>query len=125
MPMLLSENNFLQLAMQHYDNPSCTIISEFEEDLKRFLYLKKLISRYLASGSIRERLILNHIIVIHNLWGDFGTEMIFFKLPEEYWKVVVPFLIYLGHAPDLIPNTSRRLTEIELDENVVDVLREI
>jgi len=121
----LTESNFLQLAMHYYDNPSCTVIAEFEDDLKRFLYLKKLFSRYNASGQIRERLILNHIIVIHNLWGEFGTHMIFHKIPEEYWGILAPFLIYLGRVPEFIPGTDRRFTEIELDENVADVLREI
>lgn len=121
----LTENNFLQLAMHYYDNPSCTVVSEFEDDLNRFLYLKKLLSRYSASGQLRERLILNHIIVIHNLWGDFGNEMMFYKIPEEYWTTLIPFLIYLGRAPEFIPGTNRRLTEFSQDENVIEVLREI
>jgi hypothetical protein len=121
----LTENNFLKLAMQHYDNPSCTIIAEFEDDLRRFLYLKKLFTRYGVSGDLRERLILNHIIVVHNLWGEFGTEMIFYKLEEEHWSALAPFLIYLGRDPEFIPGTSRRFTEIDLDITVVGILREI
>lgn len=121
----LTENNFLQLAMQNYDNPSCMVVAEFEDDLRRFLYLKKLFTRYKASGDLRERLILNHIIVIHNLWGEFGTEMIFHKIDEEHWSALCPFLVYLGRDPEFIPGTSKRFTEIDLDLNIVGILSEI
>ena len=76
----LTNDNFVLFAMNHYDNPQCHTTQEFEEDMKRFLYLKKLFSRYKASGELRERLILNHIIVLYNLFGENTTKMLFIFL---------------------------------------------
>jgi hypothetical protein len=119
---ILSENNFLQYALKNYDNPSCTIVTEFEDDLKRFLYLKKLFKRYKISKDLNElkvRLILNHIIIIFNLWGDVATNMLFFKVEKENWDSLIPFLIYLGRLPEFIPSTNIRTTEIQFDEQIL------
>lgn len=66
----LTDDNFVIFAMRHYDNPQCHSVSEFEEDLKRFLYLKKLLCRYLKDGDFRERLILNHVIILYNVFDE-------------------------------------------------------
>ena len=123
--MKLDDNNFVQYAMKHYDNPQCTSAQEFEEDLKRFLYLQKLFSRYKRNGELRERLILNHIIVIYNLFGDGTTNMLFYKIAEEYWNQLVTFLIYLNRMPDVIPYTKLSASDFILDQNIVTTLRKI
>jgi len=87
----LNDNNFLLFAMNHYDNPQCHSLEEFDEDLKKFLYLKKLFSRYKYSGELRERLILNHIIVLYNIFGDAATRMLFYKIDESCWDALVTF----------------------------------
>ena len=76
----LNESNFLLYAMKHYDNPQCQLIEEFEEDLKKFLYLKKLLARYSRDNELKERLILNHIIILYNLFNDAATNMLFYKI---------------------------------------------
>lgn len=114
----LNENNFLLYAMHHYDNPQCHSIEEFEEDLKRFLYLKKLFARYKEKGELRERLILNHIIVLYNLFGEALTPMLFHKIEEEHWSILKPFLIYIGRMPE-------EESLIDIDSNVVEILRKI
>jgi len=121
----LDENNFLKIATSTYDNPACVSTDEIEDDLKRFLYLRKLINRYKKDGELRERLILNHVIVIFNLWEKLATDMLFFKIDEQDWDVLVSVLIYLGRLPEFIPGTTMRATEFQYNEYVLKTLREI
>jgi hypothetical protein len=121
----LNEGNFLVYAMHHYDNPQCHSLAEFEEDLKKFLYLKKLLSRYKNNGELRERLILNHIIVLYNIFGEASTRMLFYKIEESCWNVLVTFLVYLDRMPEIVPEYNIKLSDIVLDEHVIAVLRKI
>lgn len=119
------EHNFLMRAMHNYDNPQCTSITEFEEDLKRFLYIKKLIYRYKTSGNLRERLILNHLIILYNVFGDAATGLLFSKIEQECWDVLATFLVYMQRMPDIIVDLNIKLADIKLDENVIETLRKI
>jgi hypothetical protein len=121
----LNESNFLLYAMHHYDNTQCHSLVEFEEDLKKILYLKKLLSRYKNNGELRERLILNHIIVLYNIFGDAATRMLFYKVEESCWDILVTFLVYLDRMPETIPEYGIVLSEIKLDETVIATLRKI
>ena len=121
----LNEDNFLIYAMHHYDNPQCHSVAEFEEDLKKILYLKKLLSRYKNNNELRERLILNHIIVLYNIFGEAATNMLFYKIEESCWDVLVTFLVYLGRMPETVPQYGLTLSEIKLDETVIATLRNI
>ena len=121
----LTEDNFLVYAMHHYDNPQCHSIAEFEEDLKKILYLKKLLSRYKNNNELRERLILNHIIVLYNIFGEAATNMLFYKIEKSCWDVLVTFLVYLDRMPETLPQYGITLSEIKLDETVIATLRKI
>lgn len=121
----LNESNFLIFAMHHYDNPQCHSLQEFEEDLKKFLYLKKLLSRYKNTGELRERLILNHIIVLYNIFGENATKMLFYKVDRSCWDTLVTFLVYLDRMPETIPEFNIILSNIILDETVIGTLRKI
>lgn len=99
--MKLTESTFLLYAMKHYDNPQCTEMSEFEEDMKRFQYLRKLFSRYRQYDDLKERLILNHLIVIFNVFGVDATNMLFFKL-HEFHSYLKPFVEYLNYMPRIL-----------------------
>ena len=121
----LNEDNFLLFAMHHYDNPQCHSVAEFEEDIKKFLYLKKLISRYKNNDELRERLILNHIIVLYNIFGDSATRMLFYKIDESCWDILTTFLVYLERMPETIQEYGITLSDIVLDENVIATLRKI
>lgn len=121
----ITEKNFLLFSMHHYDNPQCSNLDEFNEDLKRFVYLKKLFMRYKDNGDLRERLIINHIIVLHNLFGIATTEMLFLKIDKEYWQPLITFLVYLGRMPEEVPDFGIKLSEITLDEKVIMILRKI
>jgi hypothetical protein len=121
----LNESNFILYAMHHYDNPQCNSVQEFEEDLKKFLYLKKLFSRYKNNGELRERLILNHIIVLYNIFGDAATRMLFYKIDESCWDSLATFLVYLERMPEKVSEYGIVLSDIKLDETIIHTLREI
>jgi len=115
----LTEENFTLFAMKHYDNPHCRGVTEFNDDLKKFKYLKRLFRKYRTGGGLKERLILNHIIVIYNLFGvDAATNMLFFKIDKKYWPQLKSFLMYLNVMP---PDNLM----VEVDLEVLQSLREI
>jgi hypothetical protein len=97
----LDDSNFLLFAAKHYDNAQCHDTAEFYDDLKRFKYIKRLFIKYQECGELRERLILNHIIVLYNIFGDQTTRMLFFKL-DGYYEYLKPFLVLLGRMPDKV-----------------------
>jgi hypothetical protein len=114
----LTEENLFLYAAKHYDNPTFTDIEDFHEDLKRFKYIKRLLNRYLEHGDLAERLILNHLIVVFNMFGVEATlNILDLKLEEKHWPVVKPFLIFLKYI------ANDQYTEIEMDKTVVDRLR--
>ena len=121
----INDNNFIQTAMRHYDNPQCTSVAEFEEDIKRFAYLKKLFNRYTENNDLRERLILNHLIILHNVFGVVTTELLFFKIDKQYWNILVTFLIFLNKMPEEVPEFSIRATNFNLDPQIINKLRSI
>lgn len=117
--MELTVNNFNLYAAKHYTNP-CIDEDEFFEDLKRFKYIKRLLNRYRSSGELSERLILNHLIVLLNVFGNEPTiEMLGLKIELDHWPALKPFLIYLRALK------NDEVTGIEMDKFVIDRLREI
>lgn len=95
----LSDDNFLIYAIKAYDKPNC-IMSEFEEDLNRIKYVKRLIKRYKTTGELKERLILNHIIVLSNVFGiEPSVRMLFYKIDVEDYEILKTFLLFLNFMP--------------------------
>jgi len=125
MNQMLTEDNFLTYAMHHYDNSQCYSLEEFNDDLKRFLYLKKLFNRYKNECDLKENLILNHLIVIYNIFGDNATNMLFFKIEKEYWDTLVTFLVFLNRMPEELPQYGIKLSRVKLDEYIIQILRKI
>ena len=126
----LTEENFVMYAMKHYDNPACRGMAEFEDDLKKFRYLKRLFRKYTAGKGLKERLIVNHIVVLYNLFGpEAATKMLFFKVEEKYWSQLKTFLVYLSIMPVGFEVSKKGVVmqgfEIPLDEKVSNALREI
>ena len=116
----LNDENFTLFAIRHYDNPQCTSTEEFYEDIRRFRYLKRLLKRYHKNGELRERLILNHIIILSNLFGVSNTiRMLKFKIEKEYWPVVKTCLMYLGYVEEDFE------INIPIDMEVAKLLREL
>lgn len=124
----LSEANFELHAVKNYDNPSCSGMAEFQDDMLRFKYLNRLMNKYEETGELRENLILNHLVVLFNLFGDATAKMLFYKVAESQWTALVPFLIFLNRMPQMIRMSESRTivdSDIQIDMVVVDVLREI
>lgn len=126
----LDETNFLLYAAKHYDNPSCFDTLEFYEDLNRFKYLKRLFSRYCETGELKERLIINHIIILYNIFGvHAATKMLFFRL-KDYTNYLKPFLILLNFLPEKvygigIENKTINTFDIVSDPYIEKILRDI
>jgi hypothetical protein len=98
----LCDDNFIIYAMKSFDKPNC-IMSEFEEDLKRIKYVKRLIRRYRVTGEMKERLILNHLIVLSNVFGvESSVKMLFYKLDREDYDILKTFLIFLNFMPKVV-----------------------
>ena len=116
----LNEKNLFLYAAKHYKNPKFADIDEFYEDLKRFKYIKRLLNRYLETDDLAERLLLNHFIVVFNMFGTEATlEILELKLEDRHWPIVKPFLIFLNYI------RNDQYTGITMDPNVVDILRKI
>lgn len=116
----LNDDNFILFAMKHYDNPQCVTSEEFYSDLNRIQYVKKLFKRYYCDDDLRERLILNHLVIFYNVFGiQAANRMMFFKTDEEHHSILKTFLLYLNYIKD------SDYVDIPLDFYIVDRLREI
>ena len=124
----LNDDNFLIYAMKAYNSPHC-IVSEFESDIKRTKYLKRLFRRYKVTKSLKERLILNHIILLNNVFGPEATaRILFYKIDERDYDILKTFLMYLNIMPDAIYGINGRnihTADIPIDINVVEILGKI
>jgi hypothetical protein len=116
----LTPDNIMMFAMKHYDNPSCVDRKEFLDDMKRFKYLKRLFRKYDTSDVLKVRLILNHIIVLANVFGvDASSTLLFFKIEKKHWSTLKTFLVYLHYMPE------NDLKDIATDVKVLKELRDI
>jgi hypothetical protein len=95
----LDHENRLFFAIQNYNNPLSVTYSDFEEDLKRFKYLKRLLRRYETTGELKAHLILNHIIVLYNVFDDAATPLLFYKVEATYWSIIKAFMLFLNRLP--------------------------
>lgn len=123
--MILNDDTFLLYAVKHYDNPGCTGMKEFQDDLKRFKYIKRLLKQYEKTGEIGERLILNHIILLHNVFAEATVPLLFFKFEEKYWPQIKTFLVFLEYLPDDCKIGDKTESEIPLDQKLIFKLRKI
>ena len=125
----LNEGNFLMFSMKEYNNIQCIDIEEFYDDLKKIKYIKRLFNIYLNDGQLKERLILNHLIVFYNVFPiRAGTRILFYKIEEHFWPMLKTFLIFLERMPDKIESIRGKAilaTDIKLDEGIVTRLRTI
>jgi len=116
----LTEENFILYAAKNYSNPQCLDVEEFYDDLARFKYIKRLLRKYQQSGLIQERLILNHLIILYNVFGiEASNRMVFYKIEKELWPSLKPFLVFLNYLPE------NEKVEIPLDEYITQILRSI
>lgn len=124
----LSNENVMLYAAKAYDKPNC-IMSEFKEDMKRFNYLKRLFQRYRKLGEMRERLIINHLVVLYNVFGpEVTTRLLFFKLNTEDYSALKTYLLFLNYMPNIvrgIKGTNIHSSDISVDMSIAEVLRTI
>jgi hypothetical protein len=126
----IDETNFMLYAAKHYDNPHCYDTLEFYDDLNRFKYLKRLFNRYEETGELKERLIINHLTIIYNIFGvEPATRLLFLKLRGQY-HLLKPFLVLMGYMPEVVKSIGIEgkdiiSSDIHMDENIVDLLRNI
>ena len=122
----LNEENFLLYAIKNYDNPECKSMTEFEEDLSRFVYLKRLFRKYHKTGELKERLILNHLITFYNVFGvQAATRILFYKIEPELHYILKTFLVYLNYVPLEASKENMKIIEVGMDDKIVNLLRNL
>ena len=125
----LNDDNFLMFTMKEYNDIQCTDIEEFYDDLKKIKYIKRLFNIYKNNGQLKERLILNHLIVFYNVFSvQAGTRILFYKIEKDFWPILKTFLIFLDRMPekiDSIRGETVRASDILLDDGIITRLRSI
>ena len=96
----LNEDNFLLFAIKNYENPQAVTKEDFDKDLNHFKYIKRLLKRYKNTGQLKTHLLLNHFIILYNIFGEATTPMLFFKIEEDLWSAMKSFIIFLGRFPE-------------------------
>ena len=118
----LNEENFLLFAIKNYENPQAVTKEDFEKDLNHFRYIKRLLKRYKNSGELKTHLLINHSIILYNIFGDAATPMFFYKIEDNLWSSVKTFIVFLNRLPEY-PRTY--IHEIPLDEKCLEELEKI
>lgn len=122
----LNEDNFLIYAIKNYHSPGSLGMKDLEDDLKRFKYIKRLLNRYQKNGDLCERLVLNHIVVLYNVFGDAATDMLFYKIDTKYWSDLKTYLVYLHRMPlETVVSPGIKETDIPLNNELIAVLRKL
>jgi hypothetical protein len=118
----LNEQNFLLFAIKNYENPQAVTKEDFENDLNHFKYIKRLLKRYKKSGELKTHLILNHFIILYNIFGEATTPMLFFKIEKELWTCIKSFIIFLNRLPEYPKST---IHDIQVDLYCLEELYKI
>ena len=118
----LNESNYLLFAIKYYDNPQAVTKDDFESDLKRIRYVKRLLKKYKNTGELKVHLILNHLIILFNVFNDATVPLLFYNLEEELWPSIKSFLIFLKRIPEY-PKTV--IDNIDADNNCLEKLNEL
>ena len=116
----LNESNYLLFAIKFYDNPQAVTKDDFESDLKRIRYVKRLLKKYKNTGELKVHLILNHLIILFNVFNDATVPLLFYNLEEELWPSIKSFLLFLNRIPEY-PKTV--VSDIDVDENCLEQLK--
>ena len=124
----LNNENFILYAMKAYDRPNC-LMSEFKEDMKRFNYLKRLFHKYRKSGELKEQLVLNHLVVVYNVFGpEPATRMLFYRMSKDDYSALKTYLLFLNTMPNTVKGIKGHdiiSSDIEVDMTIAEVLRKI
>ena len=118
----LTSENFLLFAIKHYENPQAVTKEDFEKDLNHFKYIKRLLKRYRNTGELKAHLLLNHFIILYNIFGEGTTAMLFYKIEEEMWEIMKTFVVFLDRLPEY-PKCF--IHDVEIDEYCLSELGRI
>jgi hypothetical protein len=125
----LNEKNYVHFAMKYYVNIQCTSIDEFNEDLNKIKYVKRLFNRFLETGELRINLIMNHLIVIYNVFEtEAATRMLFFRVEKKFYSILKPFLLFMEKLPEEVKGINGKTIntkEIPLNDTTIKELRKI
>ena len=116
----LNADNFLLFAIKNYENPQAVSEEDFHKDLNHFKYIKRLLKKYNKTGDLKTHLLINHFIVLYNIFGEATTPMLFFKLDEDMWSQVKTFILFLNRLPDY---PKCYIHDIEVDEHCMNQLQ--
>ena len=118
----LTSENFLLFAIKHYENPQAVTKEDFEKDLNHFKYIKRLLKRYRNTGELKAHLLLNHFIILYNIFGEGTTAMLFYKIEEDMWNIMKTFVVFLDRLPEY-PKCF--IHDVEIDEYCLSELGRI
>jgi|TARA_B100002019_G_scaffold90225_1_gene77993 hypothetical protein len=118
----LNESNYMLFAIKFYDNPQAVTKDDFESDLKRIRYIKRLLKRYKNTGELKIHLILNHITILFNVFNEAAVPLLFYNLEEDLWPSIKSFLVFLNRIPEY-PKT--KINDIEVDKECLDKLQAV
>ena len=118
----LTEDNYVLFAIKYYDNPSAVTKEDFLDDLRRFKYIKRLINKYLKNGEVKLHLLLNHIIIVYNVFNEAATPLLFYKMDKEYWSIIKSIMILLERYPEVETET---LKKIPINEQIIKELQSL
>lgn len=124
----LTSENYLLYAAKAYDKPNC-IMSEFKEDMKRFNYLKRLFRRYRKDGEVKDRLIINHLVILYNVFGvEVATRLLFYKMSKDDFSALKTYLLFLNYMPNIVRGIKGNdiiSSDISVDMTIAETLRQI
>lgn len=118
----LNEDTFLLFAIKHYDNPQAVTREDFEKDLNHFKYIKRLLKRYKNNGELKTHLLINHFIILYNIFGEATTPMLFYRIEQSLWSAIKTFIVFLDRLPEY---PKCYIHEIELDNYCLQELNRI
>ena len=116
----LNESNYMLFAIKFYDNPQAVTKDDFESDLKRIRYIKRLLKRYKNTGELKIHLILNHITILFNVFNEAAVPLLFYNLEEDLWPCIKSFLVFLNRIPEY---PKSRINDIKIDDDCLEQLK--
>ena len=119
----LNEDNYILFAIKNYDNPQAATKEDFFEDMRRFKYIKRLLKKYHKGVDVKLNLLLNHIIIIYNVFGDAAPLLLFYKMERDYWSDIKAIMIFLNKYPEI--GESKSLKEIAVNDCILEELKEL
>ena len=118
----LTEDNFLLFAIKNYENPQAVTKEDFDRDLNHFKYIKRLLKRYKRDGELKTHLLLNHFIILYNIFGEAATPILFYKIEEDLWSTMKTFVMFLGKLPEY---PRSKIHDVQVDLNCLSELYKI